>query len=180
MVMPEEDMEAYNKFTGAIVATLAPANPLESQLAQSYATFQWRINRAASLEETFLTLGNMEEIAANLQIEHPQAHNAASNAKTFRTHSDVFARASLYSQRLVNQADKVFRQLQHIQAERRQQEQKEMTPAARVYKAFKAQGGTFDPQQNGFVLTVQKVESHIHRQNLQNPTYIAEILRRAA
>src|SRR5689334_22798981 len=62
VVMPHEDMEAYNLMTAAIVASLAVVGALEPQLAQSYAGFQWRINRAAALEETLFTLGNMEEI----------------------------------------------------------------------------------------------------------------------
>ena len=33
----------------------------------------------------------MEEIAENLNIEHPQAHNATSNAKTLRSEGAEFA-----------------------------------------------------------------------------------------
>ena len=40
------------------------------------------------------TLGNIEEIAENLNIQHPEAHNAATNAKTFRQDSDIFARVT--------------------------------------------------------------------------------------
>jgi hypothetical protein len=180
VVMPEEDLAAYHRFLTDLTASLNPDGPLETQLAQSYAAFQWRINRANAIEETLLTLGNMEEIVANLVIDHPEAHNATSNAKSFRNHSDVFSRLALYSQRLVNQAEKVFKQLQHLQADRRQHEQRELTEAATIYRAFQAKGATFDPQQNGFVCTTAKVEAHLHRQNLKKPSYVAEILRRAA
>jgi hypothetical protein len=180
VVMPEEDLAAYHHFLTDLTASLDPAGPLETQLAQSYAAFQWRINRAAALDETLLTLGNMEELVANLVIDHPQAHNATSNAKTFRNHSDAFSRLALYSQRLINQAEKVFKQLQQLQADRRQREQREMKDAIAVYHAHKTAGAPFDPRQNGFVLTVAKIEAHLHRENLKKPAYVAEILRRTA
>jgi hypothetical protein len=176
VVMPHEDMEAFNNFTAAIVASLQAVGALETQLAQSYAGFQWRINRAAALEETMFTLGIMEEIAENLNIEHPEAHNATSNAKTFRADAKEFDKLSMYSQRLVNQAGKVLKQLTQLQAERRQREKSEMAEALAIYKAHRAQNATFDPQANGFALTIDKIKAHIHRQNLSNPSYIADKL----
>jgi hypothetical protein len=178
VVMPHEDMEAFNNMTAAIVASLQAVGALECQLAQSYAGFQWRINRAAALEETMFTLGIMEEIAENLNIEHPEAHNATSNAKTFRSDAKEFDKLSMYSQRLVNQAGKVLQQLKNLQAERRRQEQTELKEAIVIYKAHRMQNATFDPKANGFDLTIGQIKAAIHRQNLTNPGYIAEMVDR--
>lgn len=178
VVMPHEDMEAFNLLTAAIVASLAAVGALECQLAQSYAGFQWRINRAAALEENLFTLGIMEQVAGNLDIEHPEAHNAASNAKTFRSDAREFDKLSIYSQRLVNQAGKILNQLKQLQAERQQREQRELAEAVVIYKAHRMQNATFDPKANGFDLTIDRIKAHIHRQNLGNPHYIAEIVAR--
>jgi hypothetical protein len=177
-IMPEEDMEAFNQFILGLVATLEPANVMEQQLAQSYANYQWRINRAAAIEENMFALGIMEEVAENLNFEHPQAHNAASNAKTFRADAQEFARLSMYAQRLVNQADRVLRQLVHLQSERKKRQQSEMAEAVAIYKIHRAQNAAFDPKSNGFVLTIAQIEAYIHRKNLSSSAFVAEMVER--
>src|SRR5947209_3676522 len=142
-ILPEEEMEAYLTFTRSFAAALEAANEIERQLAQSYADFQWRIHRCAAIEETMFTLGVIEEVAENLQIEHPQAHVAASNAKCFRQESREFDRLSMYNTRLVNGAAKVLNQLQQLQAMRREREQAEISDAIVIYKNFRMAGGVF-------------------------------------
>ena len=174
VVLPHEDMEAYNKFTMEIATTFEPADAAERQLAFSYANIQWRINRAAAIEDTMFTLGIMEEVAENLNIENAEAHNATSNAKTFRTDPKAFDRISIYNQRLVNAAEKVLKQLKQMQAERRYREEQEMAEATRLYKLQRMQGEPFDPKQNGFDLTLDQIKRHINQQHLKNHAQIAE------
>ena len=173
-IMPEEEMKLFQQFSDGIVTSLRPADAVESQLAQSYAGFQWRINRAAAIEDNMFTLGLMEEVAENLNIEHPEAHNAASYAKTFRQESREFDRVSLYNQRLVAGAAKVLKQLQQMQAERRKREQAEMSDAVTIYENHRRAGMAFDPQANGFVLTISRIEAHLRRQNLKDSGFVAE------
>src|SRR5579864_3087874 len=70
IVMPEEDMAAYNAFVERIVASLAVADAVEQQLAVNWASFQWRINRAHAIEENMFSLGNIMGAADNLQVDH--------------------------------------------------------------------------------------------------------------
>ena len=145
-IMPEEEMKLFNQFSEGITAEFNPATLNEQQLAQSYASFQWRINRCAAIEENMFTLGLMAEVAENLQLEHPQAHTAASYAKTFREEAKEFDRLSMYNQRLLAGAAKVLKELQQLQAERRKREESDMCDAANIYENYKRAGGTFDPQ----------------------------------
>src|SRR3984885_870163 len=145
VVLPHEDMEAYNKFTMEIAATFEPANANEIQLAMSYANIQWRINRAAAIEDTMFTLGIMEEVAENLNIESPEAHNATSNAKTFRCDAKAFDRLSIYNQRLINGAEKVLKQLKQLQAVCRHRRNFELAEPPRLYKLHRMQSEAFDP-----------------------------------
>ncbi len=173
VVLPEEDLAAFNQLAAEIVASFEPYDAKERQLAQSYATFQWRINRAAAIEDTMFTLGLMEEVAENLNIEHPEAHNATSNAKTFRAEAQAFERLSIYTQRLVNCAAKVLNELKQLQAERRQRHESEIVEATRLFKLHRMQSKTFDPRQNGFVLTIDRIEAHIHREALNSQAKLA-------
>ena len=168
VVLPNEDMEAFKLFATEIVDTLKPENAVERQLAQSYASFQWRINRAAAIENTMFSLGIMEEVAENLNIEHAEVHNAVSNAKTFRANAHAFDRLTMYNQRLVNQADKVLKQLKQFQAERGAKYLREIAEASRIYSFHRMQDTTYDPRQNGFELTVEQIQAYICRQNLHS------------
>jgi hypothetical protein len=45
VVLPSEDMDAYNAFSKELVDCLDPQTPVERQFAQTVADNQWRINR---------------------------------------------------------------------------------------------------------------------------------------
>lgn len=175
-IQPGEEMQAYDIFIREMVQAFAPETIVERQLAQSYATYQWRINRSAAIEETTFTLGNMEQIAENLNIRHPQAHNAATNAKTFREHSDMFNRISLYSQRLIHQSETVLKRLQQIQAERKQHQQQDLVEAARIYRLHEMHAVEFDPTAHGFGSTVLQVKTFVRLQTLHTQAVKAEKL----
>jgi len=176
VVLPAEDLAVFKAFSQAIVDDFAPKGPRETQLAQSYAGFQWRINRASAVEDTLYTVGVMEEIAENLNLEHPEAHNAVSNAKAFRESSQVFDRLSMYTQRLVNGAAKVLKELENLQTQRRRRESNEMLEATRLYRFHAMQKAAFDPRQNGFVLTVDDIKGEMRRNSLDAQARIAEKL----
>jgi len=132
-----------------------------------YAGIMWRVNRANSVEDSMFTLGLMENVAENLNLDHPEVHNAASNAKTFRQEAAAFDRVSLYTQRLVNSANKVLKQLKDCQAERRARERQLIDEATRIYQFLCMQEKTFDPRENGFDFSLAQIESHITREHLR-------------
>ena len=101
---------------------------------------QWRINRAAALEEGLMSLGLIAGNAENFNIEDAQAHNAMSNAKTFRNDVKMFDKLSLYSNRLVNQAAKVLRELKSLQAVREKRERSETNEAVRILSSTASTG----------------------------------------
>jgi hypothetical protein len=173
VVLPAEEIEAYTRFATPIAAGLETVGALEIQLAEMYTGFLWRINRAASVEDNMFGLGHIEQVAENLNIDHPEAHNAATHAKTFRNEYKAFDRIGLYTQRLVNNANKILKQLKDIQAERRRREQHEMDEAARLYQFHRMQELAFDPAQNGFDFSVDQIKLHIRRENLRKQSTAA-------
>jgi hypothetical protein len=174
VVMPDEDMKAFEAFIKEMVESLHVADAIERQLAVTWASCQWRINRAVAIEENLLTMGNIIGAADNFQLEHPQVHNAMCSVKTYRTDSQEFSRIALYTQRLVNQSEKILRQLKELQAERKHRQHKEMNDVVEIYKLHREQGLAFDPMAHGFVLTIADVEAHLRRLQLKNPDFIAQ------
>jgi hypothetical protein len=174
VVLPEEDREAFDAFMLALVATFDVANAMEQQLAQSYAHYQWRINRASAIEENMFTLGNIKDMAGNMQLEDPRVHNAMCNAVAFRGDGQTFNRLTMYAQRLVNQGDRILSQLKALQSERRQREQRDLQQAVAIYKAHRIAGEPFDPKSNGFVCTIAQIERYLRRKCLEDSQFIAE------
>ena len=178
VVLPEDEMEAFNRFVAPLVTSLkmqdAPDDAHEDQLAQMYAKELWRINRCAAMEDAMLTLGVMEEVAENLNIENPEAHTATTYAKTFRNESKAFDRLGIYHQRLISGAKKILAQLQACQAERRKRLDQALTEASRLYQFHRMQSQAFEPSENGFVLTIAEIKSHIRLVNLKKQAEIAE------
>lgn len=165
-VQPQEEMHAYDTFIRQMTESFAPGSILEHQLAQSYATFQWRINRAAAIEESLFTLGNMEQIAENLNLAHAQIHNAVSNAKTFRDQSAVFARIAMCSQRLMHQAETVLKRLLQLQSERKLHQENDLAEAARLYQLHETHKQEFDPHAHGFEFTLGEIQAFVRRRTL--------------
>ncbi len=118
MVLPTEDMEAYNAFSKELIDSLNPANPMERQLAQTVSDTQWRLNRARTYEDGMLALGHFED-PGNFDARNPEMHSALTAAKVFRENSKTFVNLSLYEQRLSRAHKDAFRQLRELQAERK-------------------------------------------------------------
>src|ERR1700690_2002209 len=60
VVLPSEDMAAYNEFSKEIVDSLDAQTPVERQFAQTVADNRWRINRVRSIEDGMLGMGHWE------------------------------------------------------------------------------------------------------------------------
>jgi hypothetical protein len=174
VVLPTEDVEVYNQFVGPLAEGLEPVGPIEIQLAAMYVGFLWKINRASATEDNMYTLGIMERVAENLNLEHPEVHNAATCAKTFRNEAKSFDHMSLYTQRLINNANKILKQLTDRQAERRKREEHQINEAARIYQFLLMQEQPFDPKENGFDFSLDHIKLHLHRTNLKKQSEIAE------
>ena len=105
VVMPSEDLAAYQRHVQAFVDEYHPATATESQLVQSLAAASWRLNRIAALEANFLALAT---------------------AATLDSPSKALANLSLYSQRLSHQFERTVAQLRELQQSRLAQERGEM------------------------------------------------------
>jgi hypothetical protein len=169
-VMTAPDREAQEAFCRPIIEDLKPASRTELQLAQAYATLQWRINRVAAIEENVFTLGNIDSLAANLNLDHPETEDAMCQAKTFLRDAGRFNTLSLYGQRLVNQAGKVMQQLTGLQTERKLAERAQLAArendikrAVRSYWDHVIHKTPFDPQKNGFVCSLDEIYARIRR-----------------
>jgi hypothetical protein len=117
VVLPSEDMAAYEAFSKEIVDSLDAQTPYERQCAQTVADNQWRINRIRSIEDGMFATAHFED-AGDFDAEHPGIHSTITAARTFRDHSQHFVNLSLYEQRLHRSKREALRELEELKAAR--------------------------------------------------------------
>ncbi|HEX4135236.1 MAG TPA: hypothetical protein VHY84_11545 [Bryobacteraceae bacterium] len=161
VVLPTEDMAAYQAFSQEIVDSLDTQTPVERQFAQTIADNQWRINRIRSIEDGMLGIGRYED-TDELDIPDPDVRQAMTTARAFRDHSKAFVNLSIYEQRLHRTIKEAFRQLKELQTERRERERAECESTKRhekpekdaailLNKAHEMKNLPDEPAPNGFV-----------------------------
>jgi hypothetical protein len=150
VVLPTEDMDAYNKFSKEIVDSLDAQTPVERQFAQTVADNQWRINRIRSIEDGMLGLGHFEA-AGNFDCPSAEIHSAMTAARAFRDDSKSFVNLSIYEQRLHRSMNEALRQLKGLQTERRERCKTDMDDNIRLLKAQEMKGLPCEPETSGFV-----------------------------
>ena len=115
VVLPSEDLNAYQAFCTELMKHLAPQGALEKQYAQTFCDTQWRLNRIRAIEDSMLSLGVFEQAGA-IDPGHPQIHAALTSARVFRENSNVFVNLSLCERRLQRTLNESLRRLQQLQA----------------------------------------------------------------
>ena len=173
VVLPSEDMDAYNAFSKEIVDCLDPQTPVERQFAQTVADNQWRINRIRSIEDGMLGMGHFEA-AGNFDCPTAEIHSAMTAARAFRDGSKAFVNLSIYEQRLHRSMKEALRQLKELQAERRERRKTEMDDAIRLRKAETMKGLPYDPAPDNFVYASAEIEREQHRRERLHLAKIAE------
>jgi hypothetical protein len=113
VVLPSEDMAAYNQFSKEIVDSLDAQTPVERQFAQTVADNQWRINRIRSIEDGMLGMGHFEA-TGDIDCPSPEIHSAMTAARAFRDDSKSFVNLCIYEQRLHRSIKESLRQLKEL------------------------------------------------------------------
>ena len=167
VVMPNEDMAAYQAFCKELFESLAPATPVENQFAQTFCDTQWRLNRIRSIEDSMFALGHFEA-ASNIDVNHPEAHAALTAARVFRDDSKSFVNLSLYEQRLQRILTNSLHQLKQLQTERIANRQAALDAAVALRNLQKMQGQPQEPEPHPatpqFVFSSAEIDLEARRQ----------------
>ena len=177
VVLPTEDMDAYQAFAKEIVDSLDAQTPVERQFAQTVADNQWRINRIRSIEDGMLGMGHFEA-AGNFDCPSAEIHSAMTAARAFRNDSKSFVNLSIYEQRLHRSMKESLRQLKDLQTERREHQKTEMDDAIRLLKTQQMKGLPFEPEAapngNKFVYASAEIAFESARRDRLEDSLLAE------
>ena len=164
IILPAEDLVAYQAFTDTYFKDYKPVGTLENQLVQSLADTQWRLNRVAALEHNLMGLG-FDEYSNSISSEHPEAHAALVTTEAFRDNTRALAVLGLHTARLARYFEKTLKQLKETQSERRATEAAQLAEAASLYQLDQKQGLPYNPTEDGFVFSNSEIETYIRRRD---------------
>jgi hypothetical protein len=151
VVLPSEDPASYHRHAQGFSDEYRPEGPTEKQLVQELIDTSWRLNRVPALEtEVLARAANPPTPEAAIEFDIVDAHLAID-------------KLALYSHRLCRQFYKTLEQLREIQAERHQTETRDLKRAAALLEMHKAKGIAYDPTQDGFVFSNDKIETFSQR-----------------
>jgi hypothetical protein len=156
VVMPSEDLEAYQRHVKAFHDEYEPANATESQLVQSLADAAWRLNRIAALESNILALSAADD--------DPRADTMAI-AACFERQSKALANLSLHSQRLSRQFERTVTQLRELQKQRLHQENIDLRELLTIMDVNQSKGLPYNPSDDGFVFTAAQIQAARQKQH---------------
>jgi len=184
-----DEQEAHDKFCAGIVSSLAPAEGIERQFAQSIAEDHWRLNHARSIENNRFALAcsfldNIDE------TDDPEIEKALADARTFTTNPECFQLLTIYERRIHSTMSKSLKQLTDLQATRRDAEKEQAArqaalraqalDEARLHTQFaEMEGAPCDvsadfPNSNGFVFSTAEITQVIRKVSHLNAAKRAE------
>ena len=173
IVMPYEDLEAYNAFVERYMKGLDPKNEPEKQLAVDMANNVWKLNRCTSIETGIYAMGH-HDFADRNNVDHPEVHAALTAATTYLENSKQLENLSRQENRLRRTLQQSTKLYQGMQDRRRKQESEEMWQAMPIAKTHKMQELPYDPAEDGFVLSNTQIDQRINREAHWEDALIAD------
>jgi hypothetical protein len=151
IILPTDDVAAYQTLVALINKKFAPANDIEQHLTQTIADTEWRLLRIPTLESGFYALGRHELAADCAHEPDPQLRATMLEAHIFRTYQKDPRNLALQERRLRNQLKQDTAELRLLQQERLEQE---TAPEPRA-----SASATASQPQNGFEFSTPSTPS---------------------
>ncbi len=149
VVMPTEDLEAYQRHLARYTDEYHPVDATEQDLVQALADCSWRLNRVAALESNLLSLG-VTGGADPIQ-------DALSIVAALESQSKALSNLSLHSQRLSRQFERTVAQLRELQKTRQGHQESDLDDLLCVMEMYEDKGEAFSPSAHGFVFSESQI-----------------------
>ena len=118
IVLPTDDVAAYESLVAAINQKFTPATDYEKHLVQTIVDTEWRLLRIPTLESGLYALGRAELAAEVVNEPDPQLRASMLEAHIFRTYQKDLRNLALQERRLRNQLKQTTAELHQLRQER--------------------------------------------------------------
>ena len=170
LVVSEAEKEAYEQHVREYISQYLPAGHNEKQLVQQLADLDWSLHQISV--QQLNTISQMNAATAILAAAGDPVATAALLASLARTLNNL----SIYEGRRRRASKAIKEELEAVQKAAAELLREELPKAATIYKVHKAKGQDWDPQEFGFVCSLDDVQTYLEAQQwaaeakmLQNP-----------
>jgi len=164
VVLPEDDLAAYQKHCAEFHAELKPQGLLEIKAVQTIADTYWRLDRIRAMENNLFALA-VQESPLTLASD-PIIDCALSQAKSLEASGDLLAKLTLYEQRLNRTLEKAKAELKQLQQERAAAREKALEDAAKILNLKEALEEAWEPEADGFEFSTGELTRWMDRRDL--------------
>jgi hypothetical protein len=166
VVMPTEDLQAYQRHLESFTDEYHPKGATEAHLVQALADTSWHLNRVAALEANLLTLAAARE--PNPLSDAPaQVQDAMAIVAALESQAKALSNLSLHSQRLSRQFERTAAQLRELQKTRQNREERDLNDLLKIMEMYESKGETYRPSDGGFVFSQTQITQAIRTRNRQ-------------
>ena len=165
VVLPEDDLAAYQKHCAQFHAELKPQGLLETKAVLTIADTYWRLDRIRAMENNLFSLG-FHELSGELSSDDPAIHCALVQAKSLDGRGDLLARLSLYEQRLNRILAQAKAELKQLQQQRAEAEREALLTASKIRNLKQGLNQPWQPEQDGFEFSNAKLSLWMGRREL--------------
>ncbi len=166
VVLPTDDIDLYTAFAAAWHADFDPHGILETQLVQTLADTQWRLNRIRAHEANICAMAQGLPPSHELESESEQVQTALAEAEVVRTQTAALNSLSIREQRLHKLLISTLNHLTAHQNARKALAERQMQDAVTLRNYHKTKEVTFDPREFGFVLSNRDMDLFLRRAHL--------------
>jgi hypothetical protein len=155
VVMPNEDLTAYELHVKSFTDDLQPVGAIEVNLVQALADTSWRLNRVTAFEnnvQAYAVPGSDDPIPGGISV-----------GTALESVSKTLANLSLHTQRLSRQYERTEIHLRELQENRRASEESQLEDMLEITEMHEAKGIVYDPSEHGFVFTEAQIHQAIQR-----------------
>ena len=167
VVMPNEDLQAYQRHLKAYTDEYEPKGATEADLVQALADTSWRLNRVAALETNLLSLGIANQVSPITNAPQ-QVQDAMSIVAALESQAKALSNLSMHSQRLSRQFERTIVQLRDLQETRQKKEKHDLENLVNVIEMHESTGKTYDPSSDGFAFSQTQINEAIRTRNRES------------
>jgi len=198
VVLPADDLIAYDKHTTSFHDSLQPKGPLETHLVQTIADSLWQIHRSHAYHDQILSEEAIPRVNRYPESNNPQLNESFAVAPVVAKCTKDLANLSLCQHRAYRTFEKAHDRLLMLQEKRREQERAQMAEARRLLALHEAEeeerreareeeaGNAaatglpspspyvpvpYDPKEDGFVLQLVEITANRDRKERLDQAY---------
>lgn len=163
VIATEEDRIAFDQHCAGFFHDLKPQGATEKHLVQIVASKVWQMHHADSMLQSIYALGQ-DALADKIDVEHPQVHDALTAGMFTMENAKQLDLIGRYAARLQRDFRAALKDLEILQAQRKQREQQELPDGARIAQVCAMKEEPFEPVDFGFVLRAEQIDEHFLRE----------------